>query len=89
VRLIPDAARPTRVRLDYALPDALVAELDGLRIRLEWTYETAHSPMATTLKHRAWFTVDLAKPASFKDAHQHVVRPLHNLLTLALDRALR
>jgi hypothetical protein len=87
VRLIPDAARPARVRLDYALPDAIVAELHGLRIRLEWTYETAHSPMATTLKHRAWFAVDLAKPVSFKDAHQHVVRPLQNLLTLALDRA--
>lgn len=87
VRLIPDAARPTRVRLDYARPDAVVAEVDGLGIRLEWTYETAHSPIATTLKHRAWFTVDLAKAMSYEDAHQHVVRPLHNLLTLALDRA--
>jgi hypothetical protein len=86
-RFITDPARPTRVRLDYALPDAVVAELDGLRIRLEWVYQTAHSPMATTLQHRAWFNIDLAEPVSFKDAHQDVIRPLHNLLTLALDRS--
>lgn len=80
--------RGPAVRIDYAAPAPLEAAIGGDTVRLEFSWRPGRSPAGDlALERPVRFVVRLGTPMSLDVAEDQYIRPLQNLLTLAVGRA--